>query len=27
MMISAHNWNKICHLTLPALPHYRVKCE
>jgi len=26
-MISAHVWNKIYHLTLIAVPHYRVECE
>jgi len=26
-MIGAHIWNKIFHLTLTALPHYRVKYE
>jgi len=26
-MISTHVWHKISHLTLIALPHYRVKCD
>jgi len=26
-MICAHMWNKIYHLTLTALPHYRAKYE